>query len=212
MLTSLSSPLFAGRKRQLAQLDGPPAQRVRQEEAGDINIVDPGGMVISDQFEASGIDGADPAPHLRASLPEVGDTFQSRSKGNLRDQAQLMSGAELKRDLEQHTAFKTYHSLDLLLDLAHPLPADGKSKNPAYDRFIALRELSAKANNPDSRLSASSKRYLESVGLIDAKNHLHPVTRYDVGNILKISPKSQNISLLAPNRDEAKTYWTRVTR
>lgn len=208
MFTSFPAPLFAGRKRQQIEQGGPSSQMLRpDEEMLDSLMVTP---LESDAFSSRSTSPEreiDEEPQLRAKLPEVGDFVQSERMGNLRHQAKLFSEKELRRDLEQHTAFKTYTALDQILDIDNPLEADKKSKNPGQDRYKALRELRAKVDHPIHRLSASSKRYLKSVGIIDQGNRINKATRYDVDNLLKVGPKSQTISLDLPKRSEARTYW-----
>ena len=211
MITASTGPLFGAQTRQHASREA----RSIQSPSEDTDMLDSITVAVPQLMDVDTFSSRstspdrenDPNPHLRAKLPQVGDVFNSRSGGNLRKQAALVSEKELKRDLEQHTAFKTYHALDLLLDLDHPLEADKASANPAQDRYNALRQLYGRVKNPAGRLSGSSKRYLQSVGLISPYGTMDKATFYDIGNILKVSPKSQAISVKMPNRSEAKTYW-----
>lgn len=221
MITSLSAPMFAGRKRQQPLQDGTNAQRRRLEPdmfdsitvdvpSGDIyapstRATTPSSQLNAEQEMAS----LDYYEARKATIPALGDTSKSRTGGNLRHQARLLSEKELRRDLEQHSSFKTHAAMELILDVDHPLEPDAKSKNPAHDRYLALRDLRAKVDDPSYRLSPSSKRYLKSVGLINSDNVIEKATCYDVAKLLTISPKGKKITLELPKRSEARTYWLR---
>jgi hypothetical protein len=203
VITNVSLPMFGAKKRQQSEEGEHPPHKVRSDEEMSDTVTAQASCLSG---KNSGLE-IDNQSHLRAVLPEVGDVFQSRSNGNLRRQAHLLSEKELRRDLEQHTAFKTYTALELLLDFAHPLAADQKSKKPAQDRCNALKDLQRKTEEPSYRLSASSKRYLQLVGLLDQNDEVDKATQYDVSKILSVSPKGQNITIKRPARAEAKTYW-----
>ena len=227
MITSSSSmPLFAGKKRQHAELGVKDAQRrspgpatITVETDSDDSFTPSSTRSLSPSHQLLGEQRIAEAEGKTARTPNVGDVFQSRSAGNFRRQAKLLSEKELLLDLERHSAFKTHHALDLILDVEHPLQPDRKysrkSENlssVSRDRYNALLDLRTKVDHPNHRISQLSKRYLRSVGIINSDNVIDKATLYDVKQILNIDPDTGDISLTLPKRSEAKTYFKLPTQ
>ncbi|MCE3234698.1 MAG: hypothetical protein K0Q50_878 [Vampirovibrio sp.] len=225
MITSSSSmPLFAGRKRQHAELGVKDAQRrspgpatadsITVETDSDDSFTPSSTRSLSPSHQLLGEQRIAEAEGKTARTPNVGDVFQSRSAGNLRRQAKLLSEKELLLDLERHSAFKTHHALDLILDVEHPLHPDKKYTKKseklnslANDRYKALFDLHSLVQNPSYRISPHSKKYLKAVGIINRDNVIDQATLYDVKRILHLDPDTQEFSLIRPSQSEANTYF-----